>query len=94
MVTTGLLSWLVLEKQLTWVAQLLQGRHSPNQLIILDNFFRIVIGFGENFDISMAPPKQTQTNFTCGSGFADVVVGGSGLTVVLNLEEAPGRGSS
>jgi len=23
----------------------------------------------------MAPPKQTQTNFTCGSGFADVVVG-------------------
>ena len=46
----GLL-WLVLEKQLTWVAQLLQGRHPPNQLIILDNFFRNVIGFGENFDI-------------------------------------------
>jgi len=23
----------------------------------------------------MAPPKQTQTNFTCGSGFADVAVG-------------------
>jgi len=23
----------------------------------------------------MAPPKQTQTNFTCESGFADVVVG-------------------
>ena len=94
MVTTGLLSWLVLEKQLTWVAQLLQGRHPPNQLIILDNFFRIVIGFGENFDISMAPPKQTQTNFTYGSGFVDVVVSGSGLTAVLNLEEAPGRGAS
>ena len=50
MVTTGL-SWLVLEKQLTWVAQLLQGKHPPNQLIILENFFRNVIGFGENFDI-------------------------------------------
>ena len=23
----------------------------------------------------MAPPKQTQINFTCGFGFADVVVG-------------------
>jgi len=23
----------------------------------------------------MSPPKQTQTNFTCGSGFADVAVG-------------------
>ena len=58
----------------------------------------------------MAPPKQTQTNFTCGYGFADVAVGtmrcswgtgfagcrggGGDLPVVLDLEEAPERENS
>jgi hypothetical protein len=55
-----------------------QVRQPANQRRNLENFFRKeVIVFFENLDTSIAPPKQAQTNFACGSDFAGVAIVGS-----------------